>query len=79
VASYRCGRCGYSFEATSQEQYAKLYAEHTGPACLAVLGPMSGDHVRYLINDIGRLMDPHNSVEQLLRVLEMLAAHKDTL
>lgn len=79
VLQYACGRCGYSFKTISREEYSKLYGEHTGPACLAVLGRLDADQVRYLINDIDRLMDRDNTVQQLADVLEMLAAHKDTL
>lgn len=75
----RCGRCGHVFTATSQEEYVKFLREHTGAACLAVLGRMDSDHVHYLINDITRLMDRHNSVQQLVMVLEMLASHKKAL
>lgn len=77
VMQYRCGRCGHTFTTTSEDEYRKLYGEHTGAACLAVLGPMDALHVRYLINDLRRLVERGQTVGQLLDVLEMLAAHKD--
>ena len=76
-AEYRCGRCGYHFTSTSRDEYLKLYRAHTGPACLAILGMLSGDQIRYLANDVIRLMAPDQTIRELIHVLEMVATHRD--
>ena len=72
---YRCGRCGYEFTATSQEEYAKLHGEHTGVRCLAVLGRLTPDQIDYLANDLARVAKtiPRCTVRELLQLLHNAA------
>jgi hypothetical protein len=73
---YRCGRCGYTFTATSQTEYVKLLRDHRGGYCLAVLNPMTSDQISYLMNDIGRLMKPEHTIKDLMVVLNSIANWK---
>lgn len=75
--TYRCGRCGYQVTAQTEGEWRKLYAEHTGPACLAVLNQLTADQLRYLGNDIQRLMHPGDTIRQLLALLEQLAHFRE--
>lgn len=70
-AEYRCGRCGYHFTATSQDEYARLFGEHRGNRCLAIIGRLTPDQIDYLANDLERIASaiPRCNLRMLLNVL----------
>lgn len=74
--SYRCGRCGYEFTAQTEGEWRKLYGQHRGGYCLAIINPMTSDQVSFLMNDIGRLMKPKDTIGDLMLCLGAIAKHK---
>lgn len=74
--SYRCGRCGFTFQAQTEGEWRKLWSQHRGGYCLAVINPMTADEVQYLMNDIGRLMKPHHTIADLLVCLAGISKYK---